>query len=133
VSGLFAETRRFWLEDNTLKGDDRMFKESLTWKGLNADEMAEIHAMIESTNYKSPAAQPKAKRSKGTVRKFNDPKRYGFVEVDGTGERIFFHINESVDPGLTWLSYGERISFDIEEDAKGRSQAVKIKLIGRTS
>ncbi|WP_145039782.1 cold-shock protein [Paenibacillus sp. Y412MC10] len=102
------------------------------WNGLSTEEMAEVYSMIEPTGYKSPVAPPKEIRSKGTVRKFNDPKRYGFVEVDSTGERIFFHINESVDPGLAWLSYGERISFDIEEDAKGRSQAVKIKLIGRT-
>ncbi|MGC6589838.1 cold-shock protein [Paenibacillus sp. Dod16] len=105
-------------------------KNVIVWDGLKGEEMAEVYSMIESTNYKSPAAQPKAKRSKGTVRKFNDPKRYGFVEVDGTKDRLFFHISESVDPGLSWLSYGERISFDIEEDAKGRSQAVKITLIG---
>lgn len=69
-------------------------------------------------------------RLTGTVIKYNDPKGYGFVEVRSTGERLFFHINESIDPGLGWLSYGERISFEIGKDAKGRSQAEKIKLIG---
>ncbi|EGG36489.1 cold-shock DNA-binding domain protein [Paenibacillus sp. HGF5] len=75
-------------------------------------------------------AETSSKRLTGTVRKFNDPKGYGFVDVDGTGERLFFHINESIEPGLGWLSYGERISFEIGEDAKGRNHAVKIKLIG---
>lgn len=69
-------------------------------------------------------------RLTGTVIKYIDPRGYGFVEVHSTGERLFFHIKESVDPGLAWLSYGEKISFEIGEDAKGRKQAVKIKLIG---
>lgn len=108
-------------------------KNVIVWDGLKGEEMAEVYALIEPTNYKSPVAKPEAKRSKGTVRKFNDPRGYGFVEVDGTGERLFFHINESADPGLAWLSYGEKISFEIEEDTKGRNQAVKLKLIGGRS
>lgn len=75
-------------------------------------------------------AEKNTNRLTGTVIKYNDPKGYGFVEVHSTGERLFIHINESIDPGLSWLSYGERISFEIGKDAKGRSQAVKIKLIG---
>ncbi|OIB03601.1 hypothetical protein AK95_07765 [Paenibacillus sp. LC231] len=75
------------------------------------------------------ASQLAEKRLTGTVLKFNDPKGYGFVEVDGTDEKLFFHIKETVEPGLIWLSRNERISFIIGEDTKGRKQAEKIVLI----
>ncbi|MEX3618544.1 cold-shock protein [Paenibacillus glucanolyticus] len=74
-------------------------------------------------------AETSPKRLTGTVLKFIDPKGYGFVEADDTNEKLFFHIKETAEPGLVWLSRDERISFIIGEDSKGRKQAEKLVLI----
>lgn len=110
-----------------------MFIESKTFNGLGMEDMAEVYALIGPSLGKSRTAdeaKPKRKRVTGTVRKFNDPKGYGFINYGPDDASIFYHIKDVVDPGVTYLRYGERVSFEIGTDKQGRKQAEKIVLIG---
>ena len=61
----------------------------------------------------------------GTVKWFNDKKGYGFITVEG-GKDVFVHHSAIEGSGFKSLSEGDRVSFEIEQGAKGPS-AVKVK------
>ena len=66
--------------------------------------------------------------AQGTVKWFNDQKGYGFICVDDGGKDVFVHHSGIEGAGFKSLSEGDRVSFDIEQGAKGPS-AVKVKKI----
>lgn len=105
------------------------------WDGLSEELMADVYALIGPSLGKSTVAPPKPKREKsntgrlqGQIKTFNEAKKYGFIR-SGTDD-YFFHISAAADPDLTYLMRGERVTFEIGEDRKGRPAAVKISLIG---
>jgi CspA family cold shock protein len=61
----------------------------------------------------------------GTVKWFNDQKGYGFITVEG-GKDVFVHHSAIEGSGFKSLQEGDRVSFEIEQGAKGPS-AVKVK------
>lgn len=56
----------------------------------------------------------------GTVKFFNTEKGYGFIKPEGGGADIFVHITALQAAGLNGLKEGQRISFDVEPDKKGK-------------
>ena len=65
----------------------------------------------------------------GTIKFFNPDKGYGFIKPDGGGNDIFVHITAVEQAGLRSLSEGQKISFEIEPDKKGKGpKAVNLKL-----
>ncbi|MCA0422589.1 MAG: cold-shock protein [Proteobacteria bacterium] len=56
----------------------------------------------------------------GTVKFFNAEKGYGFIKPDSGGADIFVHITALQAAGLPGLKEGQKISFDIEPDKKGK-------------
>ncbi len=69
-------------------------------------------------------------RQNGTVKFFNQAKGYGFVSPEDGGKDVFVHITAVQRSGIPELSEGLRISFEVQEDTRGRGpQAVDLQLI----
>ena len=65
----------------------------------------------------------------GTVKFFNGEKGYGFIKPDDGGRDIFVHITAVERASLQSLSEGQKISFEIEPDKKGKGpKAVNLVL-----
>lgn len=68
-------------------------------------------------------------RQIGTVKFFNTQRGFGFIKPEGGGKDIFVHITALERSGLPALADGTRVSFDVEEDRRGRGpQAVNLQL-----
>ena len=49
----------------------------------------------------------------GTVKFFNTPKGFGFIQPSDGGKDVFVHISAVQRAGLQTLNEGQRVSFDI--------------------
>ncbi len=65
--------------------------------------------------------------AEGTVKWFSDQKGYGFIEVEGDKD-VFVHHSAIEGAGFKSLAEGDKVSFDVEEDAKGPSASNVVKL-----
>ena len=63
----------------------------------------------------------------GTVKFFNTAKGFGFIAPDGGGKDVFVHASAMEAAGIRTLSEGQKVSFDIQPDARG-SKAGNLKL-----
>ena len=55
----------------------------------------------------------------GTVKFFNSSKGFGFIAPEDGGKDVFVHSSAVEMAGMRLLSEGQRISFDVQADAKG--------------
>jgi cold shock protein len=65
----------------------------------------------------------------GTVKFFNAAKGFGFIVPEDGGNDIFVHTSAAESAGVPPLTKDQRLSFEIEEDAKGAVKACKLILI----
>ena len=87
----------------------------------NKHSILEIIQEAKNKNDRQIADQFQSKiktHEKGTVKWFNDKKGYGFIEKDG-GMDIFVHYSSIKGAGYKTLREGDRVTFDVEQDAKG--------------
>jgi cold shock protein len=56
----------------------------------------------------------------GTVKFFNNEKGFGFIRPDDGSRDVFVHVSAVTRSGLTTLSEGQRVSFDVEPDQRGK-------------
>jgi cold shock protein len=63
--------------------------------------------------------------AEGRVKWFNVTKGYGFIEAD-SGKDVFVHHSAIEGQGFKTLEEGERVSFEVEQGAKGPA-AVKVR------
>ena len=63
----------------------------------------------------------------GTVKFFNDGKGYGFIAPDGGGNDAFVHISAIENAGMQTLRENQRVSYDLQEDRRGKMSAVNLK------
>jgi CspA family cold shock protein len=56
----------------------------------------------------------------GTVKFFNGERGYGFIKPDDGGRDVFVHITAVERAGLKDLAEGQRITFEVEPDKKGK-------------
>ena len=59
----------------------------------------------------------------GTVKWFNDSKGFGFIQQDNGGEDVFVHFSSIGGQGYKTLREGQAVTFDIQEDTKGKRAA----------
>ncbi len=64
----------------------------------------------------------------GTVKWFNATKGFGFIEPTEGGKDVFVHISAVQNSGLNGLDEDQKVSYDMEEDSRGRSSAANIKV-----
>jgi CspA family cold shock protein len=62
----------------------------------------------------------------GTVKFFNTSKGFGFITPEDGGKDVFVHASAVAMAGMRSLSDGQKVSFDIQPDAKG-SKAVNLQ------
>ena len=65
----------------------------------------------------------------GTVKFFNDSKGYGFIQLDGGGNDAFVHVSAVERAGMRSLRENQRLSFDLEQDNRGKTSAVNLQSV----
>jgi cold shock protein len=70
-----------------------------------------------------------AERKTGTVKWFSRVKGYGFIAPDDDEKEIFIHFTGILGEGYRNLEEGQRVSFIVEDTAKG-PQAVQVQDLG---
>src|SRR6476620_5527015 len=66
----------------------------------------------------------------GTVKFFNGERGYGFIKPDDGGRDVFVHITAVERAGLKDLAEGQRITFEVEPDKKGKGpKAVNLVIV----
>lgn len=78
-------------------------------KGPQADHLLPLGA---------EAAQPASDGADGTVSWYDDVKGFGFVAPDSGGDDVFVHVS-ALGHGLTELSEGDRVTYDVVAGDKG--------------
>lgn len=63
----------------------------------------------------------------GTVKFFNENKGYGFIQPDEGGQDAFVHITAVERAGMRSLRENQRLSYDLEQDQRGKTKAVNLK------
>jgi CspA family cold shock protein len=64
----------------------------------------------------------------GTVKFFNSSKGFGFISPEGGGKDVFVHASAVEAAGMRSLAEGQKVSFDIQPDAKG-PKAVNLQAV----
>lgn len=68
----------------------------------------------------------------GTVKFFNDSKGYGFIQPEGGGNDAFVHITAVERAGMRSLQQDQRLSYDLEQDRRGKTSAVNLQSVEET-
>lgn len=78
---------------------------------------------------RGPQRESTGERANGTVKFFNDMKGFGFVQRDDGGEDVFVHISALERSGMGQVTQGDRLSFDIEIDRRGKYSAANLSAL----
>ena len=66
----------------------------------------------------------------GTVKWFNAQKGFGFIQPDGGAADVFVHISAVERAGMSGLNEGQKVSFELERDAKsGKMSAGQLQAL----
>jgi CspA family cold shock protein len=67
----------------------------------------------------------------GTVKWFNATKGFGFIQPDDGGKDAFVHISAVERAGLSNLSEGQKVEFELVSDRRsGKMSADNLKAVG---
>jgi CspA family cold shock protein len=66
--------------------------------------------------------------NQGTVKWFNATKGFGFIAPDAGGSDVFVHISAVERAGMTSLSDGQKVTYDVTTDRRsGKSSADNLR------
>ncbi|MDB5697227.1 MAG: cold-shock protein [Alphaproteobacteria bacterium] len=65
----------------------------------------------------------------GTVKFFDTAKGYGFITNEAGGKDAFVHISAVEASGMHTLEKEQRISYDLENDQRGKTSAVNLQAV----
>ncbi len=65
----------------------------------------------------------------GAVKWFNAQKGFGFIQPDDGGPDVFVHISAVERAGMQNPKEGQRLSYELERDRKGRVSAANLKAV----
>ncbi|MFD0944921.1 cold-shock protein [Sphingomonas canadensis] len=74
-----------------------------------------------------PQRQLTGEKATGTVKFFNAMKGFGFIQRDDGQPDAFVHISAVERAGMTSLNEGDRLSFELEVDRRGKYAAVNLQ------
>lgn len=69
----------------------------------------------------------------GTVKFFNDQKGFGFIQPDDGGPDAFVHATAVERAGWRGLQQNQRLSYDVVQGQRGKSEAANLRLIEEDS
>jgi len=67
--------------------------------------------------------------TEGTVKWFNIAKGYGFIAPDDGSKDAFVHISALERAGLSSLSEGQKVSYELQPGQHGKSSAENLSII----
>jgi CspA family cold shock protein len=73
-----------------------------------------------------PQRQLTGEKASGTVKFFNAMKGFGFISRDDGQPDAFVHISAVERAGMVSLNEGDRLSFELEVDRRGKTAAVNL-------
>ncbi len=65
----------------------------------------------------------------GTVKWFNPTKGFGFIEPEDGSKDAFVHISAVERAGLSTLSEGQKVSYELQVGQNGKSSAENLSII----
>ncbi len=65
----------------------------------------------------------------GTVKFFNSTRGFGFIEPEDGSKDAFVHISAVERAGLTGLTEGQRVEYELQQGQNGKSSAEDLKLL----
>ena len=75
----------------------------------------------------APQRQLTGEKATGTVKFFNAMKGFGFIQRDDGQPDAFVHISAVERAGMSSLNEGDRLSFELEVDRRGKYAAVNLQ------
>lgn len=66
----------------------------------------------------------------GKIKFFNSEKSYGFIIPDEGGREVFLHMTEVEKSGYKGINIGTKVTYEVESNKKGKTQAANIQIIG---
>ena len=97
---------------------------------------AKVPPIHEAGNCKAPARWSCERSSNlvmeaimaiGTVKFFNTQRGFGFVQPSDGAKDVFVHISAVERGGMSTLSEGQKVSYEVERGRDGRMSAVNLK------
>lgn len=68
-------------------------------------------------------------RQTGTVKFFNAMRGFGFIQPQDGSKDVFVHATALESAGISGLNEGDNVTFEIEDDSRGRGkQAARVEM-----
>jgi CspA family cold shock protein len=67
--------------------------------------------------------------TEGTVKFFNTTKGFGFIQPDDGSKDAFVHISAVERSGLSTLSEGQKVSYELEKGRDGKMSATNLRAL----